>query len=98
MLPKNVTKSRRFIRSPRRRVLLGFNAGGLNNWPPLRDLGFVERAKCLRSLLLARDDDRADLFDPRARCRIGQALDNGGIDFADHGCRRIFWRPNTGPN
>jgi hypothetical protein len=23
------------------RALLGFDAGGLNNWPPLRDFGFL---------------------------------------------------------
>jgi hypothetical protein len=38
------------------------------------------------------------LFDPRAKCCISQALDNGGIDFADHGCRGTLGRPNAGPD
>src|SRR5262249_28273345 len=80
------------------RALLCFDAGGLDNWPPLGDFGFLQCAERLWGLLLARDDLGADLFDPRAQCRISQALNDGGIDFADHGSRRTFRRPNAGPD
>jgi len=69
------------IRTPRRRVpLLGFDAGSLNNWPPLRDFGFLQRAERLGGLFLAPNNHRADLFDPRAQGWIGQAFHNSGID------------------
>src|SRR3977135_644447 len=49
----------------------------LEDWPPLLDLGFLQRAELLRRLTLAREDLLPEVGQSRSHGWVGQGIDGG---------------------
>src|SRR5262245_36020633 len=62
---------------------------GLDDRPPLLDLGFVERGKPLRRLLLARGDIEPKLREAGPQRRLSERLHHRAVELGDD----VFWRP-----
>src|SRR6185295_11481019 len=71
-------------RWPDAACLFALDVGGLENRPPLVDLGLEEFCQALRRLLLAGRNVEPKLGQARAYRRIGQRFDHRTIEFADH--------------
>ena len=72
------------------RISLRLDVGGLDDRPPLLDLGLLQCAKRLGRLLLARENLLAKIGEPRTHRRIGQGINDRGIELGD---RRLIGVP-----
>src|SRR5262249_44065822 len=61
--------------------LFPLDVRGLEDRPPLLDLGLVVGRERLRILILARRNVLAEIAEPLAHASIGQGVDNGAIEF-----------------
>jgi len=61
-------------------VALQLDVSGLDNRPPLLDLGLMVRRESYWVLLIAREDDLAQRFEALPHYRIGQCVYDGGIE------------------
>src|SRR5450755_2059826 len=73
------------------------DARGLDDRPPLFDLGFLVGAQRLRGLLLGWINLLPDLGEPLLHRRIGQAFHDGLVEFGDNVLRRAFRYPHPVP-
>src|SRR5262249_34782132 len=81
-----------------RRSLLRIDAGGLDQRPPLLDLGPLECAERLWRLLLARRNVRAPPSKPRAHGGISERIDDGAVELGNYGLGRVLRRPQAEPD
>src|SRR5262249_30899287 len=101
--PTSRKTARRRKRSSRRRALsrsksptgclLGFDAGRLDDRPPLFGLGLVEGGERFRGLLVPREYLLADVGEPLAYRRVGERLDHRGVDLSHDLLRRVLGNP-----
>src|ERR1700738_2188417 len=78
-------------------AFLRFYVRSFDDRPPLFDFGLLPCTKGLRRLLLAREAFLAKIGEPRTHCRVGQGLDNRGIEPSDDGRRRTLGCPKCLP-
>src|SRR5580704_11759812 len=81
----------------KRNSVAGFDAGRLDDRPPLVELGLVVGGERLRVLLTGREYDLAEGFDLRPQGGIGQRRHDGGIEAIDDGLGRILGSPQAMP-
>src|SRR4051794_9110543 len=81
-----------------RRRSLALDARRLDDRPPFLNLGPVQRAKILRRLLLAGRNFLPKLAQPRLRGRVGERLDDGGVELGDDVLGRALRRPQGKPD
>src|SRR5262249_22434216 len=101
--PTSRKTARRRKRSSRRRALsrsksptgclLGFDAGRLDDRPPLFGLGLVEGGERFRGLLVPREYLLADVGEPLAYRRVGERLDHRGVELCHDLLRRVLGNP-----
>src|ERR1700694_2589276 len=77
---------------------LGLDVSGLDDRPPLFDFGFLQRAKGLGRLLLARETFLTKIGEPRTHRRVGQGINNRSIELGDDGHRRTLGYPKCLPS
>src|ERR1700722_10567241 len=70
---------------------------GLDDWPPLLDLGPLKGAERLRRLLVAGVNLLPEIGEPLTHRRIGQRGHDRTIELADDVLRRSLGRPNALP-
>src|SRR6516225_7741580 len=78
--------------------LVPFDVRGLDDGPPLLDLGLVKGRERVWRLLLARDNMLAKVSQPLAHRRIGQPIQDRRIELADDILRRALRSPNRIPD
>src|SRR5262249_26914196 len=81
-----------------RRSLLRIDAGGLDQRPPLLDLGPLECAERLWRLLLARRNVHPKSGKPRAHRGISERIDDGAVELGNHGLGCVLRRPQSKPD
>src|SRR5262245_36251708 len=87
----------RHLDRPLRTASLRLDAGFLDDWPPLLDLGLLLRGESRRCLLLARPGSLAHVGHPLAHRRIGQRLHHSSVELADGILGRALGRPEAVP-
>src|SRR5262249_11925862 len=78
-------------------ISLYLDVGGLDDRPPLIDLGFMKGAKSLRRLLIQRCNFLPQIGEPLTHCRVGQTFSHGSVEPHDDVLRGAFWNPDTCP-
>src|SRR5688572_27182485 len=78
-------------------ALLGLDPRGLDDRPPLVDLGPMERSQPLRRLLLARRDVEAEVEEALLRRGIGERGYDRRVDLRDRVLRRPARREEAEP-
>src|SRR5262249_61049609 len=78
--------------------LIPFEVRAFDDGPPLLDLGPVKGRECVWRLLLARDNMLTEVSQPLAHRRIGQPIQDRGIELADDILRRALGSPNRTPD
>src|SRR5262245_64489810 len=79
--------------SPPPRFSFGLDVGGLDQRPPLVDLGLVVRGECLCGLLLARRNLLAESGEPLADGGIGERVHGRRSELLDDLARRSLGNP-----
>jgi hypothetical protein len=69
----------------------------LDDWPPFRDLGLLQGAKCLGVLLIARENLLSEIGETCAQACIGQGCHGRSVELGDDVLRRALRHPKTMP-
>jgi hypothetical protein len=74
---------------------IDLDVGGLDDRPPLFDLGLLVRRESFRRLLLDRRNDLSKLSKRLAYRRVGERILDGAVQLGDRRLRRALRRPET---